>query len=222
MMPASPSSRRTSRAPKRATFSGSKRAKAARYASRLWSTVRHESPACAPSRTRNSNCLRSSWTGVPHSRSWYAIIWGSFEGHSHDFFAGIAPPSFSTLMCPRGRAALGRPSVRTGNSSLAVLIPAAGEPNLFARRTPGVPRAVGFSGRPTLIRSTFARLPVARRRDDRAARGRLGVARAPRGAQPRPRRALRGHGGARGVPQRAHHGEALPSLRQHHAVAVLG
>src|SRR5690348_9339381 len=30
-------------------------------------------PACAPSRIRNSNSSRSSWTGTPHSVSWYGI-----------------------------------------------------------------------------------------------------------------------------------------------------
>src|SRR4029450_11916436 len=31
-------------------------------------------PACAPSRMRNSNRTLSSWTGTPHSTSWYAML----------------------------------------------------------------------------------------------------------------------------------------------------
>src|SRR5262245_53272686 len=30
-------------------------------------------PACAPSRSRNSNSLRSSCAGTPHSSSWYRV-----------------------------------------------------------------------------------------------------------------------------------------------------
>src|SRR5215472_11475298 len=38
-------------------------------------------PACAPSSSRNSKRRRSSWTGAPHSQSWYASI------------SGLAPPA---------------------------------------------------------------------------------------------------------------------------------
>src|SRR6185503_8767890 len=38
--------------------------------------VDHDRPACAPSRIRNSNSTRSSCTGTPHSRSWYATSSG--------------------------------------------------------------------------------------------------------------------------------------------------
>src|SRR5882672_6759849 len=60
----------------RATFSGSNSLKARRYPSRFLSTIDQLSPACAASSTRNSKCWRSSWTGTPHSRSWYASING--------------------------------------------------------------------------------------------------------------------------------------------------
>src|SRR5436309_13393495 len=62
----------------RATFSGSNSLKARRYPSRFLSTVDQLSPACADSSTRNSKCVRSSWTGTPHSRSWYDCISRSF------------------------------------------------------------------------------------------------------------------------------------------------
>ena len=43
---------------------------ARRYASRFRSTMSQLNPACAASSVRNSNCLRSSCTGTPHSSSW--------------------------------------------------------------------------------------------------------------------------------------------------------
>src|SRR5262245_54929318 len=46
--------------------------------------VSHDSPACAPSRMRNSNSVRSSRTGTPHSLSWYAMASG-LPGHRHLF-----------------------------------------------------------------------------------------------------------------------------------------
>src|SRR5262245_30968139 len=76
-MPSSRRSRATSRAPKRATRAGSKRAKTWRYRGRFARIVRQLSPACAPSSTRNSNRVRSSCAGTPHSSSWYATSSGS-------------------------------------------------------------------------------------------------------------------------------------------------
>ena len=69
-IPGSPRSRRTSRPPKRATTSASKPANARRYPSRFFRIVSHDSPACAPSRTRSSNRCRPSRDGTPHSASW--------------------------------------------------------------------------------------------------------------------------------------------------------
>ena len=68
-IPASPSSRSTSRSPKRAIASMSQPAKALRYPSRLRRIVDQESPACAPSRFRSSKSFRSSRSGTPHSSS---------------------------------------------------------------------------------------------------------------------------------------------------------
>ena len=52
--------------------------------------VRQLSPACAPSRIRNSNWRRSSsHTGVPHSRSWYACIGASPAHHGQRFGSPI-------------------------------------------------------------------------------------------------------------------------------------
>src|SRR6478672_10223602 len=66
----------------RATFAGSNDANARRYPSRLCRIVDQERPACAPSRLSISNRRASSWTGTPHSSSWYARYWGSFvEAH---------------------------------------------------------------------------------------------------------------------------------------------
>ena len=71
-MPASCSSRSTSRSPKSATASTSKPAKAARKFSRLRRMVSHDSPDWKPSRQIFSNSRVSSRTGRPHSVSWYA------------------------------------------------------------------------------------------------------------------------------------------------------
>lgn len=70
MIPASPSRRCTSFSPKRATFAGSKPAKAFRKFSRLRRIVSHERPDWNPSRHSFSNSRRSSPTGRPHSSSW--------------------------------------------------------------------------------------------------------------------------------------------------------
>src|SRR5438093_13465588 len=56
----------------------------------------HESPACAPSRVRNSKRPRSSCTGTPHSSSWYRRIRGSSPAHAQTrlldaFMPGISP-----------------------------------------------------------------------------------------------------------------------------------
>src|SRR6266851_3425428 len=79
------------RAENRATFSGSNSSKARRYPSRFFSTIVQLNPACAPSSTRNSKCLRSSWTGTPHSRSWYWSISGSSTlTHEHRLIVAVA------------------------------------------------------------------------------------------------------------------------------------
>ena len=54
----------------RATFCGSNPLNARLYPSRFLSTIDQLRPVWAASRTRNSKCVRSSWTGAPHSRSW--------------------------------------------------------------------------------------------------------------------------------------------------------
>ena len=56
---------------KPATICGSKSANAFRYASRLPRTVRQDKPACWVSSSKNSKWIWSSWTGLPHSLSWY-------------------------------------------------------------------------------------------------------------------------------------------------------
>src|SRR6266404_3645870 len=61
------------------------------YPSRFFSTIVQLNPACAPSSTRNSKCLRSSWTGTPHSRSWYWSISGSSTlTHEHRLMVAVA------------------------------------------------------------------------------------------------------------------------------------
>src|SRR5512139_2470298 len=83
-IPGSARRRATSRSPYRATRPGRNPENALRYPSRRWRTVRQESPACAPSRTRNSNRRTSSRTGTPHSSSWYRVISASSpadQGH---------------------------------------------------------------------------------------------------------------------------------------------
>jgi hypothetical protein len=69
-MPASASSRSTSRSSNAATFAMSKSAKAARNAGRLTRMVRQDRPDWKPSRQSFSNRRRSSTTGKPHSVSW--------------------------------------------------------------------------------------------------------------------------------------------------------
>ena len=69
-MPASASSRRTSRAPNPATASIEKSANAARNAGRLRRMVSQESPDWNPSRHSRSNSASSATTGRPHSSSW--------------------------------------------------------------------------------------------------------------------------------------------------------
>src|SRR5262245_16761159 len=69
-MPASPSSRTTSRVPMRATFSIAKPWKARRKFSRFRRMVSHDSPAWKPSSAIFSNRRWSSASGKPHSRSW--------------------------------------------------------------------------------------------------------------------------------------------------------
>ena len=68
-MPASPSRRRTSRAPNRATSSIRNPANACRNAGRFRRIVSHESPDWNPSRQSRSNRPSSSTTGRPHSSS---------------------------------------------------------------------------------------------------------------------------------------------------------
>ncbi len=68
-MPASAISRARSASPNRATFSGSKSAKAARKASRLRRMVIQASPAWNPSSTSFSHRARESYSGTPHSAS---------------------------------------------------------------------------------------------------------------------------------------------------------
>src|SRR5690606_9267435 len=46
------------------------------------------SPAWAPSRTRNSNCVGSSHTGTPHSLSWYSM------------YCRLLSPAQSQRFCP--------------------------------------------------------------------------------------------------------------------------
>src|SRR5467141_2685886 len=67
----------------RATRPGSNPSKAFLKFSRFRRTVNQERPACIPSRTRNSNSLRSSCSGSPHSVSWYARRSGSPSAQSH-------------------------------------------------------------------------------------------------------------------------------------------
>src|SRR3990172_2678657 len=43
--------------------------------------VSQERPACAPLKVSDSKSRLSSWTGTPHSRSWYSTARG-FLGHS--------------------------------------------------------------------------------------------------------------------------------------------
>src|SRR6476659_877464 len=76
--------RRSTRAGvKRATFAGSNDENARRYPWRLCRIVDQERPACAPSRLSISKRRASSWTGTPHSSSWYARYSGSFvEAHA--------------------------------------------------------------------------------------------------------------------------------------------
>jgi hypothetical protein len=68
-MPASPISRLTSLAPKRATASIEKPANAARKFSRLRRIVSQESPLWNASSEMRSNSASSSVTGRPHSSS---------------------------------------------------------------------------------------------------------------------------------------------------------
>src|SRR6266705_3030847 len=82
MMPASARSLRTFFELYFATLSGSNPSKAFLNASRFFSTVSQESPACTPSRTRNSNSFRSSCSGTPHSASWYSRRAESPSAHS--------------------------------------------------------------------------------------------------------------------------------------------
>ncbi len=70
MMPASLSSRFTSRAPNRDTTSGSKSRYAAWNAARFLRMVSQESPAWLISRISRSNSSASVRSGKPYSRSW--------------------------------------------------------------------------------------------------------------------------------------------------------
>jgi hypothetical protein len=69
MMPSLAIRRSMSASSKRATFFGSKPAKARRNASRFRSTMLHDRPAWKPSSINISHNMRASCWGTPHSSS---------------------------------------------------------------------------------------------------------------------------------------------------------
>ncbi len=59
-------------------------------------------PACAPSSTRNSKWVGSSWTGTPHSVSWYATISGSLPAQSQRGDVAVVPSPWRSWCHRRG------------------------------------------------------------------------------------------------------------------------
>src|ERR1700679_3537470 len=92
------SSRRAiSRSPIRATVFGSKPRKALRKASRLRRMVSHDRPAWKPSSMSFSHSARPSYSGTPHSSSWYLRISGLFSAQEQRWIVPFVLVIFVSL-----------------------------------------------------------------------------------------------------------------------------